>query len=60
VVESITPQDGYNQATSGGNKIVSKNEYYGADADGKNMTIVFEVQCSGGQQPVYTITQVAY
>jgi hypothetical protein len=60
VVESITAKDGYDHATKGGNKIVSKNEYYGADSDGNDMTIVFEAQCSGGQRPVYTITQVAY
>jgi hypothetical protein len=58
VVESATAEDGYNIASEGGNKIVSNNLFYGADADGNEMTMIFEVQCSGGQRPVYTINQV--
>ncbi|KAI9170787.1 hypothetical protein HJFPF1_00260 [Paramyrothecium foliicola] len=60
VVESISAEDGYKKATEGGNKIVSQNEFSGVDTDGNDMNIMFEVQCSGGQKPVYTITQTVY
>jgi len=58
--ESTTPKDAYNQAVSGGNKIVSKNEYAGADTDGNEMKIMFECIATGGQRPVFTVTQVKY
>ncbi|CAI6051832.1 unnamed protein product [Clonostachys chloroleuca] len=58
VVESATAEDGYDIASEGGNEIVSNNQFYGVDTDGNEMTIIFEVQCSGGQRPVYIINQV--
>lgn len=60
MVESVTAEDGYAKATGGGNKIISKDEFTGTDTDGNDMTIMFQVQCSGGQRPVYTITQTIY
>ncbi|CAH0049648.1 unnamed protein product [Clonostachys solani] len=58
VVESATAQDGYNMASAEGNSIVSRDQFSGVDMYGNGMTIMFEVQCSGGQRPVYTIHQV--
>lgn len=58
VVESATAEDGYSIASEGGNEIDSNNQFYGADTDGNEMTIIFEIQCTGGQRPVYTINQV--
>ncbi|KAF5568020.1 hypothetical protein FPHYL_2954 [Fusarium phyllophilum] len=57
VVESLVPREGYDKAKEGGNKIVSKDSITGRDTEGEDMTILFEVECTGGQRPVYTITQ---
>ena len=57
VVESVTAKDGYDRAKKGGNKIISRDVFSGVDTDGNGMSIIFEVQSSGRQRPIYTITQ---
>jgi hypothetical protein len=58
VTESVKAQDGYDKATKGGNEIISKDEFSGADTAGNDMVIKFDIKCSGGQRPVYYITQI--